>query len=182
VETAAVLSLDDDLIVSCEDLDFAHGVWQSSPQSLVGFTPRLVTRRGSSSSSSFLYHSSWKVVWWHGTYNMILTKCCFMHRDLLGAYFRVLSPEMLAWIEERRNCEDIAMQFVASNSSGGAPPVWVQARMSDYGTKAGISQGKDHVDERSHCVDRLVQDLGGHFPLTLTNHKAVNAKKAWLYP
>ena len=178
IETPAVLSLDDDLEIACEDLDFAYSVWQSSPQSLVGFTPRLVT--WDEAHVGYRYQSSYKMVWWHGLYNMILTKCCFMHKDFFSSYFSSLSEETLAFIDEHRNCEDIAMQFVVSNQTGGIPPVWVQSRFKDRGVKSGISQGKDHQEERSTCVTRLVKEFG-HMPLTLTSHKAINAKKAWIF-
>lgn len=178
VETPAVLSVDDDLVISCKDLDFAHKVWQASPQSLVGFTPRLAT--WDKEQRGYHYQSSWKVVWWHGLYNIVLTKCCFMHRDFLGAYFSSLSREMLSYVDEHRNCEDLAMQFVVSNATGGVPPVWVQARFQDRGTHSGISQGKDHERERSQCVTRLVKEFG-RLPLTVTSHKAIDARAAWWF-
>lgn len=37
----AVFSVDDDAIVSCPTLDFAFTVWQSAPNAMVGFTPRM---------------------------------------------------------------------------------------------------------------------------------------------
>jgi hypothetical protein len=179
VPTAAVLSLDDDLEIPCTQLDFAYGAWQTSPRSLVGFSPRLAT--WDPAAGGYRYQSSFKMVWWHGLYNIILTKCCFLHRDYLRAYFDALSPETLAYIDKRRNCEDLAMQFVVSNATGGAPPVWVRAgRFTDHGVKTGISQGANHERERSECLDRLAREFG-HFPLTLTSHKAVDARRQWFF-
>lgn len=179
VPTPAVLSLDDDLEIPCAQLDFAYDVWQASPRSLVGFTPRLATYEPA--TGRYRYQSSFKMVWWHGRYNVVLTKCCFLHRDYLAAYFDALSPDTLAYIDERRNCEDLAMQFVVSNATGGAPPVWVQAgRFTDHGVKIGISQGKDHERERGACIDRLAHEFG-HFPLTLTSHKAVDGRREWFW-
>ena len=184
VSTAAVVSLDDDLVIPCDTLDFAFSVWQATPQSLVGFTPRLITwedKKIDTPSKGYLYQDSFKYVWWHGRYNLILTKCCFLHRDFLPLYFSSLSEEMLAYIDEHRNCEDIAMQFVVSNHTQGVPPTWVKARFTDHGQKSGISQGKDHKNERSACVARLVQEFGGHMPLTSTTHKAVDARQEWIF-
>lgn len=179
VPTPAVLSLDDDLEIPCAQLDFAHRVWQASPRSLVGFTPRLAT--WDPSTGAYRYQSSFTMVWWHGLYNIVLTKCCFLHRDYLGAYFEALSPETLRYIDERRNCEDLAMQFVVSNATAGAPPVWVRAgRFTDRGVKIGISQGKDHERERSDCLNHLAREFG-HFPLTPTSHKAVDARRQWFW-
>lgn len=204
VPTPAVLSLDDDLVIPCETLDFAYSIWQAAPQSLVGFTPRLVTWDGETASGvvagkkvteleagegagpgpgaagSYRYLSSFKHVWWHGRYNMILTKCCFLHRDFLSLYFSSLTPEVLQYIDDRRNCEDIAMQFVVANHTRGAPPVWVQARFTDYGQKSGISQGEDHARERGACVGRLVKEFGS-LCLTTTSHKAIDARRSWIW-
>lgn len=207
VPTPAVLSLDDDLEIPCKTLDFAFSVWQAAPHSLVGFTPRLITwegdaaaggaaggekeekEEGSSGSSgsgggggkgSYRYQSSFKYVWWHGRYNLILTKCCFLHRDFLPLYFSSLSSSTLEYIDQKRNCEDIAMQFVVSNHTGGAPPVWVQAKFTDHGQTSGISQGQDHARERSECVGRLVREFG-QLPLTTTAHKAVDARGEWVW-
>ena len=198
VPTPAVLSLDDDLEIPCSTLDFAYSVWQAAPHSLVGFTPRLVTwdaggaaaagegeteekERGSGGTGgSYRYQSSFKYVWWHGRYNLILTKCCFLHRDFLSLYFSSLSPATLDYIDQKRNCEDIAMQFVVSNYTGGAPPVWVQAKFTDHGQTSGISKGQDHARERSACVGRLVNEFG-QLPLTTTAHKAVDARGEWVW-
>lgn len=38
--SAAVLFLDEDVFVSCDDLTFAHNVWRSGPNAMVGFFPR----------------------------------------------------------------------------------------------------------------------------------------------
>lgn len=83
VETEAVFSVDDDLIIPCSLLDFTHEVWRAAPMSMVGYMPRMhgfdeVKRR-------FTYHEWW-YVWRHGLYSMILTKACFLHRTLLSAY------------------------------------------------------------------------------------------------
>jgi hypothetical protein len=178
VETTGVFSVDDDLIIDCKDLDFAHSVWQSSSQSLVGFSPRLAL--WDDERQTYQYSSSYRMVWWHGMYNIILTKCCFFHRDFLATYFASLSQQTLDFIDRRRNCEDIAMQFVVSNATGGIPPVWVQAYYRDAGQKSGISQGKSHDRDRSECIKHLVAEFG-HMPLTVTSHKATDAVKAWIY-
>ncbi|GAB5030024.1 glucuronyl n-acetylglucosaminyl transferase ext2 [Nannochloropsis oceanica] len=177
VPTPAVLSLDDDLVIPCGTLDFAFSVWQAAPHSLVGFTPRLITwdagtsataaegetegNEGGSGSlgGSYRYQSSFKYVWWHGRYNLILTKCCFLHREFLSLYFSSLSSATLDYIDQKRNCEDIAMQFVVSNHTGCAPPVWVQAKVTDHGQTSGISQGQDHANERNRKARTRRQDL-----------------------
>lgn len=41
LRTDAIFSIDDDVIVPCRTLDFAFTVWQSAPQTMVGFVPRM---------------------------------------------------------------------------------------------------------------------------------------------
>ena len=101
-----------------------YNAWQASPFSLVGVFPRLATL-DPHDKSSYLYHATWSVTSWHGLYNIILTKCCFLHRDYFPAYHNDLSPDMLEYIKKGRNCEDLAMQFVVSNRTLSTPPVWV---------------------------------------------------------
>lgn len=41
LSTAAMLSIDDDLVLPCRELDKALGVWNCNKNVLVGFSPRL---------------------------------------------------------------------------------------------------------------------------------------------
>ena len=76
-------SVDDDLYIPCSTLDFAHSVWRSAPQAMVGFMPRM--HGYDERIRRFTYHEWW-YVWRHGLYSMILTKACFLHRAFLYEY------------------------------------------------------------------------------------------------
>lgn len=41
LETDAVFSIDDDVIFPCSTVEFAFDVWQSAPDTMVGFVPRV---------------------------------------------------------------------------------------------------------------------------------------------
>lgn len=41
LETDAVFSIDDDVIFPCSSVEFAFDVWQSAPDTMVGFVPRV---------------------------------------------------------------------------------------------------------------------------------------------
>ena len=41
LRTDAIFSIDDDVVVPCSTLEFAFSVWQSAPDSMVGFVPRM---------------------------------------------------------------------------------------------------------------------------------------------
>lgn len=41
LKTDAVFSIDDDVIFPCSSVEFAFSVWQSAPDTMVGFVPRI---------------------------------------------------------------------------------------------------------------------------------------------
>ncbi|CAM9546858.1 unnamed protein product [Chrysoparadoxa australica] len=176
LDTQAVLSIDDDLIISCDVLDTAFTAWRASPNSLVGFVPRLVSFNGEKGEYEY---RRWWLTWWNGIYNIILTKACFLNKRLLHQYFELVPEAFLQYIDKHRNCEDIAMSFVAAMDSQ-APPVWVKGKVTDAKPSGGISKDSEHDAERSACVNELVAQIG-RFPLTLSNLKVTPARDFWLW-
>merc|ERR1719198_93510 len=83
IPTDAVFSVDDDMFLRCEALDFALGVWRSAPHSMVGFVPRL--HAWSEAKRGFKY-LRWWYVWWNGAYSMVLSKAALLHRKYLHMY------------------------------------------------------------------------------------------------
>ncbi|CBJ31755.1 Glycosyltransferase, family GT64 [Ectocarpus siliculosus] len=153
--TDGVFSTDDDLEISCADLKFGFETWRASQNTMVGFSPRLVTRNPGTGRHSY---RSWRVVRWNGVYNVILTKCCFLHRDHLRTYVDEMTAPLLAYIDEHRNCEDIAMSVVVAKFHK-TPPVWVGGRVKEIGGD-GISGLAHHFDARSNCVDFFAEEFG----------------------
>lgn len=155
VSTEGVFSTDDDLEISCADLKFGFEAWQSSKMAMVGYSPRLVTRDPTTGRHSY---RSWRVVRWNGVYNVILTKCCFMHRRHLITYTEEMTGAMLSYIDKHRNCEDIAMSVVVAKFHK-TPPVWISGRVKEIGGD-GISGLAHHFDARSDCVDFFAEQFG----------------------
>lgn len=155
VDTEGVFSTDDDLEISCADLRFGFETWRSSKHAMVGYSPRLVTQDPETGRHSY---RSWRVVRWNGVYNVILTKCCFLHRNHLKTYAERMTEKLLSYIDEHRNCEDIAMSVVVAKFHG-APPVWVSGRVKEIGGD-GISGLAHHFDARSDCVDFFAKEFG----------------------
>jgi len=83
----------------------------------------------------FRYNGWWKV-WWEGEYSLVLTKAAFLHRSFLTAYTELMPGTIRAYVDENRNCEDIAMQFLATNMTG-KPPIFVRGRLTDLGVFKG---------------------------------------------
>ncbi|RCV23091.1 hypothetical protein SETIT_4G271600v2 [Setaria italica] len=175
----AVFSVDDDLIVPCSTLRFAFDVWRSAPSAMVGFVPRmhwLADPRGGGTKE--YRYGSWWSVWWTGTYSMVLSKASFFHRQYLDLYTNQMLPSIRKYVNENRNCEDIAMSFLVANATG-APPIWVQGRIFEIGS-SGISSLKGHGLQRSRCLNTFAA-MYGHMPLVATTVKAVDSRKSWFW-
>jgi len=164
LRTDAVFSVDDDIRVPCGDLLFAFSVWQNVPTNLVGFWPRTHEELA---PGNFVYRCWWKV-WLTGSYSIVLTKAAFLHHRYLAAYSQAMPARIRDYVDKMRNCEDIAMQFLASNISKSAP-VFVRGSLTDKGVFNGISTssagaGGGHMLSRSKCLDVLAE-VYGHMPL-----------------
>lgn len=152
--TDAIFSVDDDMRVPCDELDLAYEVWRGSQRSLVGYMPRLHIRR-----NGLLEYRCWWRVWWHGTYSIILTKAAILHHDFFALYMRDEHQEVRNLVDERRNCEDIAMQFLIANATS-LPPIYVKGHLDDLGAIWGLSTRQDvihaaHMHDRSGCLNEL---------------------------
>jgi CTP:phosphocholine cytidylyltransferase-like protein len=166
--TQAVLSIDDDLIVPCDDLSRSLNVWSSNKRVLVGYSPRMHTYNIDSGTLRYL---NWQFTWWNGIYTIMLTKATILDQKYLFDYDKVIPKTFLEHIDQSRNCEDIAMAYVVALKSHAAP-VWVQSTVYET-TTGGISSGASHFDTRSHCLDILHAMVAPHWSWVTGHQKAV---------
>lgn len=68
------------------------------------------------SKDGLIYRCWWRV-WWHGVYSIILTKAAILHHDFFVAYSTQMPQAVRSLVDELRNCEDIAMQFLIANAT-----------------------------------------------------------------
>lgn len=178
--TDAIFSIDDDVLLPCSTLEFAFTVWQTAPESMVGFVPRMHwvdTKKHGSKQPLYIYGGWWSV-WWMGTYSMVLTKAAFFHHKYLEIYTNEMLASIRSFVRDGRNCEDIAMSFLVANITG-APPIWVKGRIFEIGS-TGISSLKGHSKHRTVCLNYFVS-LYGDMPLVASNAKAVDAHHEWFW-
>lgn len=155
INTELVLSIDDDLLVECNTLDDAARLWRSSPLSLVGFSPRIAQVDFTTSTTRYL---RWQHTWWNGLYSIVLTKIAFLHRDYLKRFSDTVPQDVRRYVDEHRNCEDLAMAFVVANSPGSSGPVWVRGYVQEEAS-TGISSGISHFEQRSECLAMLSRSV-----------------------
>lgn len=177
--TDGIFTVDDDMRVSCLELDFAFDVWRSNRDNIVGFMPRTHVH---STKTNRLIYRAWWYVWWTGSYSIILTKAAFLHHKYYQEYTKNLPIEMKEYVDKHRNCEDIAMQFLVSNITH-LPPVYVKGHLNDLGPLGGISTSQNvvaasHMDERSLCLNELVK-IFRHNPLVKTHIVVDSVTNRW---
>eukprot|EP00873_Tetraselmis_striata_P014810 jgi/Tetstr1/435074/TSEL_024043.t1 len=125
IETEAILSIDDDIRIPCEDLEKAFQAWRSSPRTIVGFFPRLHLEHP---DCRFSYLRTFDTLAMRRAYSIVLTKAAFLHRDYLAHYSYGIPASVRHYIEEQRNCEDLAMQFAVAIATGLPPRAVHSAR------------------------------------------------------
>ncbi|KAK9724517.1 hypothetical protein RND81_05G078800 [Saponaria officinalis] len=178
LRTDAIFSVDDDVIVPCDTLDFAFTVWQTAPSTMVGFVPRMHWLSEKQNGNSYNKYGGWWSVWWFGTYSMVLSKAAFFHQKYLDIYTTQMTASIRDYITRERNCEDIAMSLLVANSTS-APPIWVKGKVYEIGS-FGISSLNDHSSKRNKCLNDFIS-LYGTVPLVSTNVKAVDSRNEWFW-
>ncbi len=80
-------------------------------RTLVGISGRITTY---DAVTGLARYKNWQYTWWNGFYNIMLTKGALFHKNYLAEYTKVIPSSFLKFIDEHRNCEDLAMAYVIS--------------------------------------------------------------------
>ena len=155
IETEAVLAIDDDiLMLTIDEIEFAYSTWQHYSDRLVGFPGRYHMLDsiipGSTKDYTFKYQSEW-----NNDISMVLTGAAFHHKIYSHWYTYMLPSEIQNYVDEKMNCEDIAMNFLVSNLTRKAP-VKVTPRKrfkcSQCGRNESLWSETSHFVKRSECL------------------------------
>jgi len=96
-------------------------------------------------------------------YSMTLTRFAFIHRDYLDLYMAALPKEILDFVDQNLNCEDIAMSFFISAMTSGKAPLlayyWAVKTQIKLFHEGAISSKVGHRDIRDTCVDYFASVL-----------------------
>lgn len=172
IRTDAVLSIDDDLIIPCQLVQESLEVWNTFPNALVGYSPRMI---GWDTTTGNVKYLRWQHTWWSGLYSIMLTKITFLHKQYLNSYKTDTPPAFLEHVDRMRNCEDVAMAHLVATKTHAAP-VWVDGAIYEVSEK-GISSGSSHFSDRSMCVG-LLQNLTNSWPW-VTGRQKVSKMSFW---
>ncbi|KAI1723382.1 glycosyl transferase family 64 domain-containing protein [Ditylenchus destructor] len=163
IDTEAVFNMDDDFNVNHEDMLFSFRVWRENRDVIVGPNFRL----GYVKDGNGVYVANAQC-----QYNMVLTSGAFIHRSYLRAYTYEMPEVIREHIDVKKNCEDIAVNFLISHLTRKAPikttPITnTRGKFSPQ----GLSTRGGHYKERADCIGFFIQ-VFGYNPLIISEFRA----------
>ncbi len=164
IKTRAVLELDDDIMMTCDDIERGFRVWRQYPDHIVGFYPRLI-------DGSPLKYRGEKYARRHKGYNMILTGAAFIDSQVaFRKYWSEEAKQGRDLVDKYFNCEDVLLNYLYANVSSSSRtveyvrPAWAIDTSKLSG--AAISRNtKVHYQVRSNCLlkfSEMYGSLAGH--------------------
>ncbi|XP_051948799.1 exostosin-1b [Xyrauchen texanus] len=157
--TDAVLSLDEDTVLSTTEVDFAFTVWQSFPERIVGYPAR--SHFWDNNKERWGYTSKWT-----NDYSMVLTGAAIYHRYYNFLYTHFLPNSLKSMVDQLANCEDILINFLVSAVTK-LPPIKVTQKKQYKETMMGQSSrasrwaDPDHFAQRQTCMNKFASWFGG---------------------
>ncbi|EFN66281.1 Exostosin-2 [Camponotus floridanus] len=168
IETEAVLSIDDDIIMlTADEVEFAYEVWREFPDRIVGFPSRI--HMWDNTTNCWKYESEWT-----NSISMVLTGAAFHHKYWNYMYTTAMPGDIKEWVDEHMNCEDIAMNFLIANVTGKAPIKVTpkkKFRCPECTNTEMLSADLTHMVERTQCINKF-SSIYGIMPLESVEFRA----------
>lgn len=156
IETEAILSLDDDiLMLNKDEIEFGYQAWREFPDSLVGFPSRFHVY--DNLTHSWRYDSTWT-----NQMSLVLTSAAFYHKYYHHLYTNFLPAAIRDWVDNNMNCEDIAMNFLIANATGKPALKVTPRKRFRCANCPTIDMNADaaHMTTRSDCINRFSWTFG----------------------
>ncbi|XP_025198529.1 exostosin-2 [Melanaphis sacchari] len=167
IETEAILSLDDDiLMLTSDEIEFGFQVWKEFPDHIVGFPSR--THVWNNKTNTWKYESEWK-----NEISMVLTGAAFYHKYWNQAYTYIMPNNIKQWVDDHMNCEDIAMNFLVSNTTNKAPIKVTpkkKFKCPQCTNTEMLSADQGHMAIRTSCVNMFAA-IYGRMPLKTVEYR-----------
>nr|XP_010925017.1 glucosamine inositolphosphorylceramide transferase 1 [Elaeis guineensis] len=158
IRTRAVLELDDDIMMTCNDIEKGFRVWREHPDRIVGFYPRLV-------DGGPLKYRNEKYAREKNGYNVILTGAAFMDSEYaFKKYWSEEAREGRDFVDKSFNCEDLLLNFLYANASSKRTveyvhPAWA-IDTSKLSTAAISRNTQMHYKIRTNCLSKFSKIYG----------------------
>ncbi|XP_058109283.1 glucosamine inositolphosphorylceramide transferase 1 [Magnolia sinica] len=158
IKNRAVLELDDDIMMTCDDVERGFRVWREHPDRIVGFYPRLI-------DGSPLKYRDEKYARTRRGYNMILTGAAFVDSQVaFKRYWSKEAEEGREVVDKYFNCEDVLLNFLYANASSSRTVEYVRPAWAIDTSKfsgAAISRNtKVHYRVRTDCLVKFSEMYG----------------------
>ena len=179
IETDAVLSLDNDILLRGDEILFAFRVWRENRDRIVGFPVRYHAWNFSSNSFAYQSHLSCE-------YSMVLTGAAFYHNFYHFLYTSVMDEQIRNHVESIQNCEDIAFNMMVAHLTRKAP-LKVTSKWNFYCAECDKRSNEPsnqaenepvslhlragHFEKRTRCI-QLFSSIYGYNPLLYTQYRA----------
>jgi hypothetical protein len=153
--TKAILLSDDDVYYRPLDLEFAFQMWREYGQNKITGALARCASAGRNGEWSYNFCSPREDV-----YALVLTNLAFTHIAFLDYYFSD-APSVIKvrqYVDSVFNCEDIALNFVASSLTHSGPLLvrgWDQ--YVNLHPPHGISRKPGHKEVRSKCLNDFAE-------------------------
>jgi len=168
--TLGVLSVDDDVLRSCEAINSGFYYWTDYPDRIVGFDFRVHMASNHIRDDRIDRNPIWSYGYLSSTqkrnqYSITLPRFCFIHRHYLNLYMKYAPTRIIKTVGDNFNCEDIAMSFFVSALTNGNVPLladfWASMpSMVKLDSEQEISKTDNHKVIRDECVDKFGFLLG----------------------
>jgi hypothetical protein len=160
IKTQAVLELDDDIMMTCTDLEKGFRVWREHPKRMVGFYPRMIDGKP-------LQYRNERYARGKKGYNLILTGAAFMDSEFaFKKYWSEEAREGRDYVHKHFNCEDLLMNFLYANASASSSrtveyihPAWA-IDTSKFSSVAISRDTQKHYDIRTDCLAKFSSIYG----------------------
>ncbi|KAK6617779.1 hypothetical protein RUM43_014007 [Polyplax serrata] len=164
IQTSAILSLDEDTVLTTDEVDFAFQVWINFPDRIVGYPAR--SHYWDDSKNSWGYTSKWT-----NDYSIVLTGAAIYHRYYNYLYTHWLSPLLHKTVEQSQNCEDILMNLLVGHVTR-RPNIKLTQRKhykeQNSGRQRSPWNDPDHFVQRQTCLNTFAA-VFGYMPLLRSN-------------
>jgi hypothetical protein len=169
IKTRAVMELDDDIMMTCDDLERGFKVWREHPDRIVGYYPRLA-------EGNLLEYRNERYARRQAGYNMILTGAAFMDHELAFEKYWSKEAEIgRQTVDHFFNCEDVLLNFLFANASSTitvdyVKPAWA-IDMSKFSGVAISRNTQAHYHVRSTCLANFSAIYGNLAPKRFFNSR-----------
>lgn len=144
VKTSSILSIDDDILMNSDNIEYAFLIWKKHPNQIIGFCERYIKIN---KRKKLEYAFDGKEI------RLILTGISFISRELALNYYHPKNQQINKFVRQINNCEDILMNFVAMNKYN-LSAVWIKRKFFHL-SKTGISTQPHHCFQRSLCLNKF---------------------------